>query len=539
MIRIHRGEGGPPARLSFCSPLLCLLCLLCLGARSATAGDPFEDALDIDYARQLIPIPEAPRPPVGVLPGFSDAFPFPLPFPDSTRPFTDSALAGPDTAPRLALSGSFWSRELIKRQARFAFAHSRSEPSLTCFWKPAPGLELRLSADRGQRRLSIGDTAAFADAGGTDWGWRGALSFPITPFLIPSVIVGARSSDPDADALEALAFRGAMTSRLSWSFAWGRRRRAYPVSLKVPEYAAFSFPFLLRQDFREAGLAFASGVWEAEWSGRWTEARRPATRPEGYSLDDSARIWRQEGRLAFKGRGILAALDFDMGMGRHVFQGQSLKAGNPYPFSWQRGRQADYSARADLAFPLRRGSGGGWIVAGESEYDALRPEIAFGHYVWDRNGAIDSYQGTLLDLFNDETWLMNGAAYAGQAGFGLWRKADYRGFTVRVSTGLHYLILESNSHLTRRRTAFLFGYTEEDRDRTYPTTEAWLSPTAIEAGYGRGRVWARAGAQAAFPLKVAIERPSGGGGSGGGSGGGKADYRGGLAAGFRIGYSLP
>jgi hypothetical protein len=500
--------------------------------RSAAAGDPFEDALDVDYARQLIPVPDAPRPPVGALPGFSETFP--LAESDLAEPGT-----APGAAPRLALSGSFWSRELIRRQGRFAFEHSRSGPSLDFACRPALGLELRLSADRDDRLLSMGDTSASVDFGGEDWGWRGAASFPFTPLLVPAVVIGARASDPGADDLHALAFRGAMPAGLSWSFALGRRRRAYPVELKVPGYAAISLPFLLRQDFREAGLAFASGRWEASWSGRWTEARRPAIRPEGYSLDDSARTWRQEARLAFAADGILAALDFDMGMGRHVFQGQSRKAGVRYPFSWQRGRRTDYTARADLAFPLRRGSLGGWIVAGESEYDALRPEIAFGHSVWDRNGAIDSYQGSLLDLFSDETWLMNGAAYAGQAGFGLWRKAEYRGFAARLSAGLHYLILEANSHLTRRRTAFLFGYTEADYDRTYPMTEAWLSPVSIEAGYGRGRVWAKAGVQEAFPLKVEIARPAGDGGPGGGSGGGATEYGGGLTFGFRIGYRLP
>jgi hypothetical protein len=515
------------ARLSFCLLVLCARPVLC-------EGDPFEDALGIDYARQLLPTPDAPHPAVGTLPGFSGSFPF--------APYMTGRdnLTGPDgtddRTARLAATATLWQRDLIRREAHFSFAHRRSNDAFAFVLTAVPGLELRFAADRDDRELSIGDTASAANADGSDWGWRAALSFPLTPLLIPSVVVGARSSDPAADALEALAFRGAVPFGLSWSGAWGRIHRDYPVDLKLPGYSPLSLPFLLRQEFAEAGLAYSLGHWELSWSGRRTWARPPSTRPEGYSLEDSGALWKQETRAAYARRGFEAAIDLDLGGGRHVFRGLTRKDSTLYTFSWQGGKQADYEARADLSMALPRDTLGAWLSAGESEYDALRPEnSAYGRWFWDRNGVVDSYQGSLLGLFSGETWLLNGAAYAGHAGLGMWWRSAWAGVVYRFSAGYQYLILEANSHLTRRRTEFLLGYSEANEDRTYPTVEADLVPVTVELSRAWGNFSVTAGGQALLPARVRIERA----GRTGGGGGNGTDYGGGTLAGIRLGYRLP
>ncbi|MBW8889265.1 MAG: hypothetical protein JF616_16040 [Fibrobacteres bacterium] len=519
-------KGGPLARLSFCL-LLCARPVLC-------EGDPFEDALGIDYSRQLLPTPVAPRPAVGTLPGFSGSFPF---APGMTG---GDEVPGPqdvnERPARLTATATLWQRDLIRRDAHFSFSHHRSDDAFGFLLTAIPGVELRFAADRDARELSIGDTAVSANLDGTDWGWRAALSFPLTPFLIPSVVVGARSSDPAADALEALAFRGAAPIGLSWSCAWGRIHRDYPVDLKLPGYASLSLPFLLRQDFAEAGLDYSLGPWDLSWSGRRTWARPPSTRPVGYSLEDSGAVWQQETRAAYARGGFAAALDLGLGGGHHVFRGLTRKDGTLYPFSWQGGEQADYSVRTDVSMAMRKDTLGAWLAAGESEYDALRPDnSAYGRWFWDRNGVVDSYQGSLLGLFSGETWLLNGAAYAGHAGLGLWWRYNLAGFAYRFSAGYQYLILEANSHLTRRRTEFLLGYSEANEDRIYPTVEADLIPLSAELFRAWGNFSVTFGGQAVLPSRVRIER-AGGTGGGGGSG---ADYRGGTVAGIRLGYRLP
>jgi hypothetical protein len=284
-------------------------------------------------------------------------------------------------------------------------------------------------------------------------------------------------------------------------------------------------------------LAYARGAWELSWSGRGSRARPPAVRPEGYSLDDSARVWRHEARAAYARSGYAAALDFDLGWGRHVFRGLDRKQGTLYPFSWQRGKQADYALRGDVSAATRRGRAGAWLAAGETEYDALRPDSVFNHWFWDRNGVIDSYQGSLLGLFSSETWLLNGSVYAGHAGAGAWWRSAWKGLAFRIAAGYQYLILRADSHLTRRRSEFLIGYTEENADRAYPTVEADLLPASLELSRSWGNLSVTMGGQAALPLRVRIERAGGGSSGSGGSDGG-ADYGGGTVAGVRLGYRL-
>lgn len=522
-------KGGPVTRLSFCL-------LLLASSLRLVGADPLEDALDLDYGRSLFPGPDAPRPSVGALPGF--AAPHSFAGAETGRDEPDFRLPAADSAgmsPRLGAYASLRHLDLVRRKGSFPFAHSRNGSSFGFSLAAAPLLELHFAADRENRDLSMGDSGASIDAGGREWGWRAAMSVPATGVLVPSVVVGGHSSDPAANAMAAVAFRGKLPAGLAWSFAWGREHRDYPIRLELPDYAPLSLPFLFRRDFREAGLAYERGPWEASWSGRWTSDRTPRIRPAGYSLADSARGWRQEARAAFSGGKIMAALDFDLGMGRHVFRGYAVRHGVATPFSWQRAGQADYTARADLAFPGRAGGWGGWLAAGEAEYDALPPELLYGHWFWDRNGVIDSYQGSVLGLFSGETWLLEGTAYAGYAGLGVWRRGKLAGFGYRLSAGYQYLLLDAESHLTRRRTMFILGYTERTSDRAYPTIEADLVPVGLELARAWGSFKVTMGGRAALPARIRMEGEDPGGTGGSGR---KARYRGGTSAGLRVEYGL-
>lgn len=175
------------------------------------------------------------------------------------------------------------------------------------------------------------------------------------------------------------------------------------------------------------------------------------------------------------------------------------------------------------------------MTGGETEYDALRPESVFGHYLWDRNGVIDSYEGSILGVFSDETWLMNGAAYAAQAGAGLSRESTTWGWRHRLSLGYHYLLLQANSHLARRERSLFISTSESNVDRAYPTVEADLIPVALDLDRAWGPLRLIAGGQAEIPARIRVYR-SGGGGSGKG---GDASYGGGTTSRVRLEYRLP
>ena len=519
------GKGGPKARLSFFLPLLSVLLVLPAPALRAAAGDPFEAALGVDYQRQLLPSSKAPHPLVGNLPGFEE-------------PSAETPAFSADSA-RIAARLGLWRRDLIRKEGRFAFADARDLGSLDLA-AALPGVRLRISADRNDRDFSMGDSAESLDMGEKDWGWRAAASIDITPWLVPGLIVGGISSSPHADALEALALRGSLPLGLEWSMAIGRTNIDYPVDLKLKGYSRLSFPFQLRQAFREAALGFRQGPWQAAWSGRWTRGDVPKVRPQKYSVSDSASAWRQSVQAGYDGlrpgAGWKAMANADLGMGDHVFQGITVKGNNRYPFSWQQGIQKDYSLRADFQINHKRGESGAWIAGGESEFDAVRPDVPFNKHFWDRNGVLDSYEGSLLGVFNSETWLLNGAVFAAQAGAGIWEAGTVAGCRWRAALGYHYLLLEANSRLTRRQTTLLFSVDEQNFETTYPTVEADLIPVQLELSraWGDFRVDAQAGAE--LPARIRIYRSQ--------RSGVKrpplaSEYSGGISAGFQIGYRLP
>ena len=519
------GKGGPKARLSFFLPVFPLLLVLLAPALASAAGDPFEEALGVDYQRQLLPASQAPRPLVGNLPGFNE-------------PAAETPAFSADSA-RLAARLGIWSRDLIRKEGRFAFADARDLGTVELA-AMLPGVRLRMAADRSDRDFFLGDTAQSLDMGEKEWGWRAAASIDITPWLVPSLIVGGISSSPHAVAMEALALRGSLPLGLDWSVAIGRSSIDYPVDLKLKAYSRLTFPFQLRQAFREAALGFHQGPWQAAWSGRWTRGEVPKVRPQKYSVSDSATAWRQSVQGGYDGlrpgagwKGIVSA---ELGMGDHVFQGITTKGGNRYPFSWQQGIQKDYSLRADFQINHKRGESGAWITGGESEYDAVRPDVPFNKHFWDRNGVLESYEGSLLGVFNSETWLLNGAVYAAQAGAGVWEAGTLAGCRWRAALGYHYLLLESNSHLTRRQTTLLFSVDEQNFETTYPTVEADLIPLQLELSraWGNVRVDAQAGAE--LPARIRIYRSEHGGVKRPPS---ASEYSGGLSAGFQIGYRLP
>lgn len=538
---LRSGKGGPrnKARLSFS------LLLASAIAFPVAAGDLLEETLGTRYQQQLLLSPAPPAYSVGALPGFAEPSAETAPFPGTAGNPGNLADTG-FSDPRFALRLGSWQRDLIRKQGKFSFADKRDRNSLDLGAR-IPSLRIRFGLDRTETDLSMGDTAASLDAaapknahaGKEEWAWRSAASIEVTPLLVPSLIVSGISSSPDADVMEAMALQGRLPAGWEWSMALGRKRIDFPLRLKLSGYSPIALPFQLRQNFLEAGLGYRHGPWEAAWSGHYQESGLPKALPQGYSLNDSGYAWRQNLLAAYdrlrSGSGYRVSLSLDAGLGEHVFQGMTRKGEKRYPFSWQNALQKDYSTRLDFRLNRGRFAYGGWLGGGESEYDALRPDVAFNRHFWDRNGVIDSYQGSLLGVFSDETWLLNGAVYAAQGATGLWAERAFYKWNCRAAVGYQYLLLQANTHLTRRQTTFLFGFKDETFDTAYPTVEADLIPVQLRLSRDWGDFFCDADASAELPARVRIHRSE--------TAGVKrppvaSEYSGGMISGIRIGYRL-
>lgn len=404
-----------------------------------------------------------------------------------------------------------------------------------------PGLRIGLVAERVDRQRALGTASTSADLGGESWDWTGTVDYLLTPWLIPTVAVGGESGNAHGHSLRAFGLKGRAAYGMSWSMESGQTRRDFPLTVHLKDYRPLFLPLQWRARYERAALECRRGAWTAGWRGEWTQADFASVPDPGYSLGDSGSAWEQGAKLAWEnvrdGAGWKAAADIRLGSGSHVFRGLNRRDRSQTRFSYQEAEHRAYSMRADLE-ALRPGWGwGGYAAGSELEYDALRPETAFNRHFWDRNGVIESYQGSLLSVFNSETWLLNGSIYAAQAGGGLWATRTMGAWRGEAGVGYGHLELESNSHLTKRETSLLLAYREEEIEKSYPKVIADVVTPELRVTCSLGGAFLIASAAQALPVRIRIERN----GTGGAKGSVKRDdgFTGGTSAGLELGWRIP
>lgn len=524
-------RGGPKARLSFFKdhPLpipkaihAAFAVTLCLALTPPVRAleSPLQSLLGLDFERHIW------------MPGTAPVSPF-----DSS-----GSAVGVFGMPVFSASATYDHVNLISKTGRPAFNHAESMAGLHLATGAIPHLQIRVSTQRSQRALDIGDDGAGIDLGGESWGWNGSIAYLFTPWLVPTLTVAGDSHAGGRHALRSLGIKGAVGREWNWFLAFGDKSLDYPLTMDLREYRPMRLPLQLRQQFLELGVRYRHGTWEGFWSGRRLDMHYPDPQPQGYALGDSGSVWKQSVGFAYDrirpGSGFRASLDFDMGYGTHVFRGVNRKEESLYRFSYQEAHQLSYSIRSDFQAAREAWEWGAFAGALELEYNALRPDGAKNRHFWDRNGVIDSYEGGFLGIFNNETWLFNGAAYAAQTGSGLWVSRTQSGWKGSLGLAWQFLMLESNSRLSKRETNLILAYKEESFDRTYPSVEAhFLTP---EAGLSKtwGPVFLSATAAQALPVKVEIKRDGKGNGTGDGSGR-DPEFSGGTRGRLEIGLRLP
>jgi hypothetical protein len=502
------GKGGLLARLSFF--------IAAFPLSVVAMENPLAAFLGLDVQRQI----------------WMPALPPSSPAPDALPP------------PRFSAALEYDYLDLIRKTGGFFYDYGETVSALRLSTAAIPGLDIRFSAERAEGDLDLGDTSTSMDQSGEAWGWSGTIVYGFTPWLMPSVTVGGDSRNGRDMAQRALGMRGRIPwgdSRLDWSADLGERNSDYPLTAHLKDYRPLALVLQMRKRYGQASLEWRRGAWSARWDGEWTRLAYPHVPPMGYYLADSGSAWTHGAKATYDGagdgEGLKVSADFRMGFGSHAFRGANRNETSQTRFSYQEAEQRSYSARIDVETRHEGYAWGACLGASELEYDALRPEVAFNRHFWDRNGVIDSYQGSLLGLFSTETWLLNGAIYAAQGGGGLWAAKDWRGW--RGQAGLAYarLILESNSSLTKRESSFLLAFSEEDFETVYPKVTADVVTPELRVSRSAGRFLLSIEAAQALPVRVRLDREGKGSGKPG-SGGGDA-YSGGTRGKITVGWRLP
>jgi hypothetical protein len=462
----------------------------------------------------------------------------------------------PDTfpPPRFSAALEYEYLDLIRKSGGFFYDYGETVSALRLSSAAIPGMDIRFSAERSEGVLNMGDASTSLDQSGSGWIWSGTVQYRLTPWCMPSVTVGGDSRAHGVSSQRALGMRGHIPlgdGRLDWSADLGERNSDYPLTARLKDYRPMALALRMRKEVRQASLEYRRGAWSARWDGEWTRLAYPHVPPMGYYLADSGAAWTHGAKASYDGsgggEGMRVTADIRMGSGSHAFRGANRvlsgsREGLPREtsqtrFSYQEAEQRSYSARADLEFRHAGCDWGAFLGGSELEYDALRPEIPFNRHFWDRNGVIDSYQGSLLGLFDTETWLLNGAVYAAQGGGGFWAAKAWRGW--RGQAGLAYarLILESNSSLTKRKSSFLLAYSEEDFETAYPKVTADVVTPELRLSRTEGRFVLSIEAAQALPIRVRLDREGAGSGNRG-SGDGDS-YSGGTRGKIAIGWQTP
>lgn len=519
-------RDGPPARLSAFAPCLFLAAAISMAPCPVLAGeDFFEAALGLDYLRDIGTAPS--REPT--------TWPGSAPFPGF------APWHGADSLP--ALGGALGSayENLIRKTGDPGFAHGGFSSVAEARMGLIPGMDIRTAVEKRGVDRRIGDATMVLDQGGRSWEGRTAVAFPVWEHVTPMVGIGWNSEAGREHALVGLALRGRGGPGISWSVTSGRRSLDFPLRLDLPEYRPMPVPFQLRQDFHGASLAVRRGPAEIAWSGRIRRLRRAGHQADAYALTDSGSLTDQSLGLALSGRGPggiwRGEAGLESGSGRHHFRGTTRKGGNRYQFGYLQSLQRSLSARGGLRLDAgrRRYS----VLGGASAvgWNAYRPDLPSGRHFWDRNNVLDSYEGSVLGVFNRETWLFDGEATLLRFFAGTTLEGSLPGgLEGRLGLIWQRLDLSARSHVTKRSSTLLIAFTEEEIVKGFPGMTAHLITPDLVLTLPLGGAALELSMAQAIPVSV---RFKGEGGTGGGGGSGSSRFSGGTRAGLSLRWGMP
>ncbi len=432
--------------------------------------------------------------------------------------------------------------DLIHKQGEFHFDQDLAQSGLRFGLSPISNIDFRFEVIKSRTEEEIGNSAASLDLDKSEWDWRMSIAYVWTPYLIPFGVVQGSTAVTGENSAANLGLRGSFPCGLRWMWSTETSRSDFPAELQLTEYKAMSMPMLSRARTQSLAVGFSRGRIDAEWAGQLRKMDYARLQSSEYALGDSGSSWRQELRVTYSGGRApgnrKVTLDLSASEGDHALHGTALKPQGLYLFSYQDGTHSAYSARLDAQAGREAWEAGGDFAAAQSLWRANRPDVAYGKHLWDRNGVLDSYAGSLLGLFDDETWLFDGMLEVQSMSAGAWAAWFQKNWRLEIALAYHRLDLRSEYRLTRRTTSFLIAYEEKESDRTFPELAADIVTPELRLARSWGPVTLRTELSQALPIRVQLLRgrsaTAGSGSSGTPSG---SQFSGGLRAGAELGWA--
>ena len=402
-------------------------------------------------------------------------------------------------------------RNLVHNTGLPVHAHDDLTADLDLRLRPLPYLELNTVWEGASAHRSLQDSSlrlAFEPATPA-WTVHSSLALLWFPAFTPIVAAGAGT-----EGLREMGFGARLGSGgVAVTMAGGWKNLEIPLSIDVPNYRPLSLPLMLRQTFQVISFEGRAKGFELYTISRFHQGRHPASFDSRYSLSDSGRSAEHSVGAAWTGTGEAGRHRLSAEGARYdgtrTFRGTRAGDDGLYQFAYEETRQRNVWARADAQTSRAGREAGVFAAVGAVRWDALRPEIASGHYFWDRNGVIDSYEGGLLDVFSQETYLFDGRAGLSQKALGAWVLLPAGVWQCRLGLSYHRVEMEAYGRLTKKTTTFLITYTEQEYAFNFYGVEADLLTPEDLVRRQFGRAFIEASVEQALPLSVRMRHAPG------------------------------
>jgi hypothetical protein len=400
---------------------------------------------------------------------------------------------------------------LIRKPGTPGFALEEARSVVEARLRLPRALELHVAGEGARARRSLGDSSwrLAADPASPSWTARGSLAYTGLPLLVPVIAAGGGT-----DGSRELALGGRVrVGPVALAAAGGWKRLDLPLTVDLPDYRPLTLPLMLRRNFQAASLEAGLEKINLYVMSRFFQDKHPGAFAEPYSLSDSGSgaehfagaAWTDSGS-AGRYRLSVEGARFD---GRSTFRGTRSGPEGPYQFAYEETRQRNAWARADVRMGGPRREAGIFAGWGAVRWDAFRPAVAAGHHFWDRNGVLDSYEGGLLDVFSQETFLFDGRAGLNRKTAGGWVSFPAASWRLRLALAYHRVEMEAYGRLTRKSTTLLIAYTERDYFLDFHGVEADLLAPEIRLSRRFGKLFVEGSVEQALPFRVRMRRPEG------------------------------
>jgi len=477
---------------------------------AAAWEDPFQADLGLNYDRLWMkPTPCSQDPLIEGLPSLQREGVYCPSDPSGFSDFSDFSSAGKQPLPPVSAALNWDYQDLLHKSGSFALDYEDAVSGSEIRLNFIPKLDIRTSVQQVQWDRTVGDSSLRIQEKQTLWQSQNSASYTLGSW-VPYLVANWNS----AGGWEtALALRGAAPLGFSGSIALGAQREVYPVALTLEGYSPISVPFLLQQDFAALSAGwrkkFRGRLLSLDWTGRWRLSCLPTNRNNTYSLSDSGQNLENIVDLAVadsQARGwYRLSLEASLNSGQHVFEGSNNTEATPFNFGYEQTQDKDYSLRLNAEAGKKNWDAGVFAGASVLEWDGLRPEAAFDKYFWDRNSILNSYEGNIFDIFDDETWLFDGNMNFHQWSSGAWLARNFPHWRAECGLAYNAMNFEGLGHLSKKTTTLLIAYTEQDYTYDFQGLQADLLTPELKVSGRWGHFFALASLAQALPLSVQLQ----------------------------------